>query len=173
MRLSRENTGYLSFMIFLAVGTQFGFDRLVKAVDEAIEQQFIQEKVYAQIGPGRYLPRQMEYAASLEKEDFNRVLNSCEAIISHAGMGNISLALEMKKPLLVMPRLKRFGEVVNDHQVATAQRFEQLGHILAAYDEKELVEKIKLLRTFVPKLRNPNRQGVAERILRFLQEISG
>ena len=58
-------------MIFLTVGTQFGFDRLVKAVDEAIERRFIQEKVYAQIGPGRYLPKQMEYAVNLEKEDFN------------------------------------------------------------------------------------------------------
>ena len=39
-------------MIFLAVGTQFGFDRLVKVVDEAIGWQLIQDAVFAQIGPG-------------------------------------------------------------------------------------------------------------------------
>jgi len=158
-------------MIFLAVGTQFGFDRLVKAVDEAIGRDVIQEKVFAQIGPGSYLPKGMEYTTSLEKEEFDKVLTSCEAIISHAGMGNISLALKMRKPLLVMPRLKRFNEVVNDHQVDTAHTFEQLGHILVAYDEKELLEKIKLLKTFVPKKRENQAHLVARRIADFLKTI--
>ncbi len=159
-------------MIFLAVGTQFGFDRLVKVVDEAIGRQLIQDTVFAQIGPGSYLPKRMEYVVSLEKERFDTVLNSCDAMISHAGMGNIALALKMGKPLLVMPRLKRFGEVVNDHQVDTARKFEQLGHVLAAYDEEELAERIKLLQTFVPKARVPNWQGVVEQITGFLEEIS-
>ena len=107
-------------MIFLAVGTQFGFNRLVKAVDEAIEQGIVQELVFAQIGPGSYLPKQMEYALSLEKKEYDKVLNSCKAMISHAGMGSISLALKMGKPLLVMPRSKRFREVINDHQMDTS-----------------------------------------------------
>ena len=155
-------------MIFLAVGTQFGFDRLVKAVDEAIARGQIQDSVFAQIGPGVYLPKHIEYVVSLEKEMFDQTLHSCEAIISHAGMGNIALALKTQKPLLVMPRLKKYGEVVNNHQVDTARKFEQLGHILAAYDTDELAEKIKLLKTFVPKPRFPNRQGVIDRIGRFL-----
>jgi UDP-N-acetylglucosamine transferase subunit ALG13 len=159
-------------MFFLAVGTQFGFDRLVKAVDEAIERGIVQDEVFAQIGPGNYTPKRMQYAVSLPKEEFDKVLNSCNAMISHAGMGNIALALKIQKPLLVLPRLKKYGEVVNNHQVDTARKFEQLGHILAAYDEKDLVEKIKLLKTFVPKPRIPNRQGVIDRISSFLESLS-
>lgn len=159
-------------MIFLAVGTQFGFDRLVKAVDEAIEQGDITEPVFAQIGPGAYLPKKMEYVVTLEKEAFDKTLNSCAAMISHAGMGNIALALKMKKPLLVIPRQRKYGEVVNDHQVDTARKFEQLGHILVAYDTNQLPDKIKQLKTFVPKTRVPNRQGVIDRINQFLTEIT-
>ena len=158
-------------MIFLAVGTQFGFDRLVKAVDRAIEDGVVSDTVFAQIGPGSYLPRRIKYVASLDKEAFDETLNSCEAIISHAGMGNISLALKVNKPLLVLPRLKQYREVVNNHQVDTAKKFEQLGHILVAYHESELAEKIKLLKTFAPKPRIPNRQGVIERIGKFLTEL--
>lgn len=156
-------------MIFLAVGTQFGFDRLVKAVDEAVAQGYIQEPVFAQIGPGAYLPKHMEYVANLDKEAFDNKLHSCDAIISHAGMGNVALSLKMNKPLLVLPRLKKYGEVVNNHQVDTARKFEQLGHILAAYESDELLEKLKLLHTFIPKPRIPNRQGVIDRIGRFLE----
>ncbi|OPX90614.1 MAG: hypothetical protein A4E53_00918 [Pelotomaculum sp. PtaB.Bin104] len=158
-------------MIFLAVGTQFGFDRLVKAVDQAIEKGLVQDTVFAQIGPGAYLPKRMEYVVSLKKEAFDKTLNSCDSIISHAGMGNIELALKTGKPLLVMPRRKEYAEVVNDHQVDTARKFEQLGHILAAYDPDELIEKIKLLKTFVPKPRIPNRRGIIDRISQFLATI--
>lgn len=158
-------------MIFLAVGTQFGFDRLVKAVDQAVEAKIILEPVFAQIGLGKYIPNQIEYVVDLEKEVFDRTLSSCQAIISHAGMGNISLALKANKPLLVMPRRKKYGEVVNDHQVDTARKFEELGHILVAYDESELAEKIKLLKTFIPKPRNPNRQGVIDRISQYLKVL--
>jgi beta-1,4-N-acetylglucosaminyltransferase len=158
-------------MIFLPVGTQFGFDRLVKAVDQAIEDGIVPDTVFAQIGPGSYLPKRMKYVVSLGKEAFDETLNSCKAIISHAGMGNISLALKLGKPLLVMPRRKQYGEVVNDHQVDTARKFEELGHILVAYNERELAEKIKLLKTFVLKPRIPNHQGVIDRIESFLRRL--
>lgn len=158
-------------MIFLPVGTQFGFDRLIKAVDEVISQKIVQDEVFAQIGPGEYKPVAMKYVINLGKEEFDSIFNSCDAIISHAGMGNIALAMNTQKPLLVLPRLKKYGEVVNNHQVDTARKFEELGHILAAYDENELVEKIKLLKTFVPKPRIPNRQGVIDRITSFLNSL--
>ena len=165
----REGNGIK--VIFLAVGSQFGFDRLVKAVDDAIEKRVVQDSVFAQIGPGSYLPRRMEYVITLEKEAFDKTLNTCQAMISHAGIGNISLALKLGKSLLVMPRLKQYGEVVNDHQVDTARKFEQLGHILAAYDTEDLTEKIQLLKTFVPRPRAPNRQGVIDRIGSFLLSL--
>lgn len=159
-------------MLFLTVGTQFGFDRLVRAVDEAIQGELVKDTVFSQIGPGGYVPRHMDYAISLEKQAFEDVLNSCEGVISHAGMGNIAMAMKLEKPLLVMPRLKRYGEVVNDHQVGTARKFEEFGHILAAYDSQELAEKIGLLKAFTPRPRVPNRQGVVNRILQYLDVIN-
>jgi beta-1,4-N-acetylglucosaminyltransferase len=156
-------------LIYIAVGTQFGFDRLVRAIDQLIGSGAIQEQVFAQIGPGEYIPKHMQYVESLPKSEFDTMVQSCSALISHAGIGNISLALNLGKPLLVMPRLPRYGEVVNNHQVDTARKFEELGSILVAYDECQLVNKIQLLRSFVPKPRIPNRQGVIDRIHRFLQ----
>jgi beta-1,4-N-acetylglucosaminyltransferase len=158
-------------MIFIAVGTQFGFDRLVRAVDQLIGSGTIQEDVFAQMGPGSYQPQHMRFVQSLPKAEFDQAVQSCTALISHAGIGNISLALSMGKPLLVMPRLPKFGEVVNNHQVDTAKKFEELGHILVAYDETQLPDKIKLLKSFVPKPRIPNRQGVIDRISQFLKSI--
>ena len=160
-----------SHLIFLSVGTQFGFDRLVKAIDEVIGKGQMKESVFAQIGPGGYVPRHMDSIISLDKEAFEKMFDSSQAVISHAGMGTISLAMKAQKPLLVMPRRRKYGEVVNDHQVDTARRFEQLGHLLAAYDEMELVGKIESLKTFPPKPRIPNRQRVINRVRGFLESL--
>lgn len=160
-------------MIFLTVGTLFEFDRLVKAVDEYIGADLIEEEVFAQIGPGKYRPNHMNYVQTLDKNKYDRIVQECSAMISHAGMGSISMSLNYAKPLLVMPRQKKYGEHVNNHQLHTAHKFEELGHILVAYDTDELPEKIKLLKTFRPKPRNPNRQGVIDRISQFLSENIG
>lgn len=156
-------------MIFLTIGTLFEFDRLVKAIDISVSSGLIKEDVFAQIGPGRYIPKAIRYVQTLDKEEYDRTVQQCSALVSHAGMGSISIGLKYDKPLLVMPRLRKYREHVNDHQLHTARKFEQLGHILAAYDTDELVEKIKLLNIFVPKPRIPNRQGVIDRITRFLE----
>ena len=158
-------------MIFLTVGTQFPFDRLVKSVDQAFDGRLINEEIFAQIGETSYKPLNFESVVSLEKNVFDKRLREASSVISHAGMGTITMALKNHKPLLVMPRLKRYREHVNDHQVATARKFEELGHILAVYDAKDLPNGIRKLKNFVPKERKANPEAVADRIHRFLNSL--
>jgi len=159
-------------MIFLTVGTQFPFDRLVQAVDDAFDECSVDEEIFAQIGESSYKPRNFKSVASLEKKVFDEYLQEATGIISHAGMGTITMALKNHKPLLVMPRMKRYKEHVNDHQVATAKKFEELCHILVAYDTKDLPQKMKQLKTFVPRRREAQPHAVAERIERFLSNLA-
>jgi len=158
-------------MIFLTVGTQFPFDRLVRAVDGIIDDGLISETLFAQIGESSYKPRNFESAARLEKKVFDERLKQASSIISHAGMGTITMALSNHKPLLVMPRLKRYHEVVNDHQVAIARKFSELGHILVAYDVKDLPDGIKKLKNFIPRERKINSEAVVNRIRSFLESL--
>ena len=159
-------------MIFITVGTQFPFDRLVRAVDRAIETGRITDKVIAQTGEGSYKPRHFSTKISLEKEEFDEYVLQATAIISHAGMGIITMALTYDKPLLVMPRLKKYGEVVNDHQLAVAKKFEELKHILLAHDEEDLLEKITELPLFVPQRRIAQPEAVSRHVMQFLNKLS-
>ena len=158
-------------MILLTVGTEYPFDRLVRAIDEIITELPLNERIFAQIGQSSYKPRNMEWVNKMRKCDFDMIMVKSKAIISHAGVGTIEMALELQKPLLVMPRLKRFGEHVNDHQVAAARKFAASGHILAAYSHQELISQIKALHTFSPKSRNINIDVVVNFIKKFLDSI--
>lgn len=159
-------------MIFLTVGTLFPFDRLVMAVDKAVAEGLLEEDLVAQVGRGGARCRNIKCVEVLEKDEFDKYVNNASCLISHAGMGSITVALSHNKPLLVMPRRKKYGEVVNDHQMAIARKFEELGHLLAAYSIDELPEKMEQLRSFTPKRRKTQAELVAQRIVKFLNELS-
>ena len=157
-------------MIFLTVGSTFPFDRLVRAVDDLAGMQRIGQDVVAQIGAGLYEPRHMKFDRFLAKPQYEKRVQEATALIAHAGAGTIELALAYRKPLLVLPRARRFHEVVNDHQLATARKFEQLGHLLAAYDSADIASKVVELATFVPRPRTADRERMARRIADFIDQ---
>jgi UDP-N-acetylglucosamine transferase subunit ALG13 len=158
-------------VIFLTVGSTFPFDRLVRAVDDLAGMQRIGQEVVAQIGAGLYEPRHMRFDRFLAKPQYEQRVQEATALIAHAGAGTIELALAYCKPLLVLPRAKRFHEVVNDHQLATARKFEQLGHLLAAYDSDDIAPKLVELATFVPRPRTADRERMARRIGDFIDQM--
>lgn len=108
-------------MIFLTVGTQLGFDRLVKAVDQWAKKN-PEVVVFGQIGMGEYLPKYFKYSRLLDPHSFSSVYLKSNIVVGHAGMGTIINCLVDSKPVVVMPRLVEFGEHRNDHQVATCEK---------------------------------------------------
>jgi len=127
-------------MIFVTVGAQLPFDRLVDTVDAWAGRKGDTE-VLAQIAGGRR-PTHMEWEDFLDPEQFRSRVESAELVVAHAGMGSILTALEYGKPILVLARRGALGETRNDHQVATAKRLRQLGRVVVAEDETDLVEQL-------------------------------
>jgi UDP-N-acetylglucosamine transferase subunit ALG13 len=139
-------------VIFVTVGTQLPFDRLIGAVDEWAGAA-AGRSVFAQIGPSRMVPRHIEHARSISPEQCRERMAAAEAIVAHAGIGTILTALELGKPALVMPRQAEFGEHRNNHQLATARRFAELGRIGVAFDETELSARMDELWGVIPQPR--------------------
>ncbi len=129
-------------MIFVTVGTQLPFDRLVHAVDRWAERNGRRD-VFAQVGPTEAPPAFIEHASFLEPDDVARRFDEATLVIGHAGMGTIISALQRRKPVLVMARKAEFREQRNDHQLATVERFQQRGWIHAAADEHELDQMLE------------------------------
>ena len=128
-------------MILITVGGQMPFDRLVRTVDEwAATHRDTQ--CFAQIGPGGWRPRHMEWVEFLPPPVFREKLENASLVVAHAGMGTILSALDLGKKLIVLPRLGHLRETRNDHQVATAKRLEAMGLVVHASDEKQLLAQL-------------------------------
>lgn len=123
-------------MIFLTVGTQLSFDRLVRAVDRWAGQDS-SRVVHAQTAKSDFVPQHLKATPFMSPQECRRLMEQAGVIVAHAGMGTIIAALEMGKPLLIMPRRADLGEQRNDHQLATARYFGDRG-VAVAWDEHEL-----------------------------------
>ncbi len=131
-------------MILVTVGAQMPFDRLIRAVD-AWAAEHPQTPVLAQIGTGAWQPQHMQWTEFIAPDEFRRQAADAQALVAHAGMGTIITALQFGRPLLVMPRRGDLRETRNDHQVATARRFDQMGKVAVAFDEHELPNRLDTL----------------------------
>jgi UDP-N-acetylglucosamine transferase subunit ALG13 len=131
--------------IFVAVGTQLPFDRLVRAVDAwAGDHPDIADlDVFAQIGPGEYVPEHVSSASFLPPREFEARTRAADLLVTHAGTGCILAALEQKRPIVVMPRRALLGEHRNDHQLATAERFCTVRGVTVAWDEEDLRRQLE------------------------------
>lgn len=158
-------------MIFVTVGTHTqSFNRLLKKIDELIEKGKIKEKVIAQIGYSTYKPKNYEYFTFTSEEKILELNKKASLIITHAGVGSIITALQFRKPIVVIPRLKKFNEHVNDHQLQIAKVFKKERKILACFDIKNLEKVIKLAKKFKPKIVK-RKLLMFEIIEKFLKEI--
>ena len=126
-------------MIFVTLGSQkFQFNRLLKEIDRLIEEGSIEDEVFAQIGYSDYIPKNYEYNNFLDREAFNNVMSKCNKVITHGGTGAIVGALKKDKQVIAVPRLKKFEEHVDDHQLQIIEQFEKMNMILSAKDIAEL-----------------------------------
>ncbi|SNS14417.1 UDP-N-acetylglucosamine transferase subunit ALG13 [Noviherbaspirillum humi] len=124
-------------MIFLTVGTQLPFDRLVAAVDDwaALNPEV---ELFGQIGAGDYKPLHFRHADYLTPEAADNHFRRASLIVSHAGMGSILTALKYRKSILMLPRRAALGEHRNDHQLATAKWLGQRPGIVVAEETADV-----------------------------------
>ena len=126
-------------MIFLTVGTQEPFDRLVRAVDAwaALHDEPLFGQLGA-LGPESHRPAHFPWAEFMAGDDYAERLASCRLLVAHAGMGSIISALGAGKPILILPRRASLGEHRNEHQLATAAKFAGRPGVHVAMTEDEV-----------------------------------
>ena len=158
-------------MIFVTIGTQEPFDRLVSAMDKIAANLNIE--FIAQVSPrSSCLVRHMKCYSFLSPSEYEEIFNQAELVVAHAGIGTIISALVNQKPLIILPRQLKLKEHRSDHQMATVKHFSALGYVNVAQDIEDLE---RMVRTFVetkeinicPKLGRYASGGLIESIRNF------
>jgi len=139
-------------MIFVITGTHSQqFNRLLKEVDNLVESKAIKEKVIMQIGYSDYLPKNAEWFKFVDYKKMLNLMEKASLIITHGGIGSVMVSLKLNKKTIVVPRLKKFLEHTNNHQLEIVKELSRQRKIVAVYNINELRSALTNIYSFMPK----------------------
>ena len=129
-------------MIFVTVGTnETPFDRLLLAVAEL--PLLGGEELVVQHGSSKIQPIGAQLSAFLPFERLTAEVQRARVVVTHAGVGSVIVAVANGRRPVVMPRLRRHGEAVDDHQLAFAWRFERMGLVTVVETRDQLEAAVR------------------------------
>lgn len=139
-------------MILVILGTQDKkFERLLKAVDKQIKLGNIDDEVIVQAGFTKYESDKMKIFDLIPMNDFDTLVKKADLIITHGGVGSILNGIRNNKKVIAAPRLVKYGEHENDHQVQIVEEFVKEGYILECRNLNHLDKVLKEVKKFKPK----------------------
>jgi len=122
-------------VILVTLGTlHFPFDRLLHALEDLPDD----EELIVQCRVPGPLPAWAQSVPDLPFDELAETMRAARVVVCHAGVGSILTALANGKRPVTVPRLARFGEAVDDHQLPFARRLAEAGLITLVEDPAEL-----------------------------------
>ena len=119
-------------MIFVTLGSQkFQFNRLLQMVDNLNTD----EEIFAQTGYSDYKPKNYKFKDFLSRDEYKEFIAKSDIVITHAGTGAVIGAVKQGKKVIAVPRLSKYGEHVDDHQVELVKQFSDLDLIEVCLDD--------------------------------------
>ena len=110
----------------------------------------------------------MEIFDLIDRENFDKLINECDILITHGGVGSILTGLRNDKKVIVCPRLSKYNEHVNDHQIEIVEKFSELGLILPFYENDDLNKILNHVKSFKPKKFKSNTNNIISLIEDFI-----
>ena len=163
-------------MIFVTVGThEQPFDRLIKYVDELKARGVIKEEVIIQTGFSTYIPQHCTWSKLVPYKDMVKYVNEARIVITHGGPATFIMPLQVGKTPIVVPRQKKFGEHVNDHQLEFARAVQRRQGNLIVVENIEGMEKVimnyeKIIASMPTEMKSNNKK-FCDKFIELVEEI--
>ena len=108
------------------------------SVQKQIDLGNIKDKVIVQAGFTKFESKNMEIFDLVSNDEFNKYIKECNLLITHGGVGSILNGLKNNKKVIAVPRLSKYDEHENDHQLQIVEYFKDNGYILSTDNVDEL-----------------------------------
>lgn len=148
-------------MIFVSLGTQ---KQSMKRLLEYLEHLKLKETIIVQNGNTTFTSASMQLVGFLTYDEMEAYIKAADVVICHGGGGTIFQALHQQKKVICVPRLKKYHEHINDHQVEMIDTLVKKGYLLECRTEEELKDALQGIKNYHPTPYAPNR-------IRFVKEM--
>jgi len=155
-------------MILVLLGTQNNsFYRLLEEIEENIKDRTITEEIIVQTGFTKYNSENMKIFDMIPSNEYENYIKEANLIITHGGAGSIIQSIRLGKKVIAVPRLQKYGEHVNDHQIEIIKAFSNRGYIIGINEVPELKQALLDVKDF-----NPNEfKGNTEKMINIISDF--
>lgn len=158
-------------MILVTLGTQNNsFHRLLEEVQKNIDNGNIKEEVIVQNGYTKFDSKQMKLIKEIPQDEFNKLIDQANLVITHGGVGSIITAITKGKKVIAIPRLKKYNEHVNDHQIEIIDSFNEKGYIIGIHSVEELGKALEKAKNFKPQKYVKNTGSILKLVEDFIDQ---
>jgi len=163
----------VDLLILVCVGaSEYKLDRLLIMVDELCDEGVISgNEIIAQIGNTDYKPRNYKSFSLIGRDDFQHYMEQSELIITHAGTGSVIPPLKLGKKVIVFPRLQKYKEHLDDHQLELRDVFTNSGYTLSAVAIDQLRDAIINIKDFTPRPFVSNNRKINSMVIDFIDRL--
>ena len=159
-------------MILVLLGTQNKpFKRILKKVEKLKKENKIKDRVIAQTGCTNYSSDYIESFNYAPKEKLFELMDEARVIITHGGVGTIIECLSKNKKIIVVPRLKKYKEHTNDHQIQITKEFAEKGYVIPLFNDNKLLDEIKNIGSFKPNKYVSNTENFKLKLIDYIDNI--
>lgn len=150
--LSESYLRGVCLLILVVLGThELSFKRLLIEVEQLIKHKIIEDKVIVQAGHTKFNSSLMEIHDFVPYQTMDQWFEQSNYIISHAGTGSVLGGLKKGKTVIAVPRLKKYNEHNDDHQLQLLEMLGGQGHIIPCHELKNLKKAVQAVQLFQPK----------------------
>lgn len=159
-------------MILVTLGTNDkSFNRLLERIDKEIDNGNIKEPVLVQAGFTKYISNNMKIFDFITTEELQELMKTANLIITHGGVASILEGIKLNKKIIISPRLEKYKEHVNDHQLQISKSFSESGYVIELKEEDKLSDILKKVKKFKPKEYKSNTKNMIKLIENYIDNI--
>ncbi|MBC6111860.1 PssE/Cps14G family polysaccharide biosynthesis glycosyltransferase [Pedobacter fastidiosus] len=159
-------------MILVLLGTfKINFNRPLMALEKAMLEGKISDKIIVQAGHTKFDSNVLEIRKFIKSDELTVLYEEAEIIITHSGVGSVLKGLSMNKRIIAIPRLYKFKEHVDDHQLDITEEFSRLGYLIPWRENDDIESLLLRVRTFTPNPFISQPTQINEYIINYIENL--
>jgi UDP-N-acetylglucosamine transferase subunit ALG13 len=159
-------------MILVLLGTfHIEFQRPLLAIEKLCAEGFLNEEIIVQSGHTKLQSAYFTFIPFMEPEELLSLYQRARIVITHAGTGSILKGVKMGKKVIAIARLKKYGEVVDDHQLEILNEFSKMKYICAWSENESLKQILTDIDQFTPSAYVSKKQDMIDHLHAYVRSI--
>ena len=159
-------------MIIVLLGTfPTAFKRPLIEIEKLCKKGLITEEVIVQSGHTQFDSEYLKMRPFISPDELTELYKQARVVITQAGTGSLIKGMKLKKKIIAIPRLAKYGEVVDDHQEEILHEFTKQNYILPWTEDIALEEVLSKIDDFKPSPYVSTKQNIIDHLEGYINSL--